>query len=325
MRVLIADDDQSIRFILKVQLQSWGYDVIICKNGQDAVRYLTAEDPPRIAILDWMMEGYTGPEICSVLKNRSPLIYTILLTAKTSEEDLVEAIESGAHCFQSKPVSPGVLRSLIQVGQRLITAEDKLKTQEAEIRLQCYGAIADLAEVRHNNTGTHMKRISLYSRLLAQKLGLPEKTCKDIELSSKFHDIGKVGIPDSVLLSSKTYSAYEREIMNTHTSIGAEILSEVPTLFTASEIAHYHHEHWDGTGYPEGLKGEQIPLEARIVSIVDVYDALRSERSYKEQWTHEKAVDYLMNRSGTEFDPALVEIFVEHQWEFDEIYKEYHD
>lgn len=325
MKVLIADDDQSIRFILKIQLQSWGYDVIICKNGQDAVRYLTSEDPPRIAILDWMMEGYTGPEICSILNHRSPLIYTILLTAKTSEEDLVEAIDSGAHCFQSKPVSPGVLKSLIEVGRRLITAEDKLKTQEAEIRLQCYGALADLAEIRHNNTGSHMKRISRYSRLLAQRLGLPEKTCDDIELSSKFHDVGKVGIPDTVLLSSETYTAYERDIMNTHTVIGAEILAEVPTLATASQIAHYHHEHWDGSGYPEGLTAEQIPLEARIVSIVDVYDALRSERTYKQQWSHEDALGYIIARSGTQFDPALVDVFTAHQDEFKAIFDELRD
>lgn len=320
MKILIADDDQSVRFILKVQLQSWGYDVIICKNGTEAIQYLTSEDPPRIAILDWMMEGYTGIEICSMLKNTAPLIYIILLTAKTSEEDLVEAINSGAHCFQTKPVSPGVLRSHVEVGRRLIRAEDKLKTQEAEIRLQCYAALADLAEVRHNNTGSHMKRISKYSRLLAKKLGMSEKQCDDVALSSTFHDIGKVGIADSILLSEETYTKYERDIMNTHTIIGYEILSEVPTLQTAASIAHYHHEKWDGSGYPEGLVGEAIPIEARIVSIVDVYDALRSERTYKESWDHETTLKYMKDHAGTDFDPKLIEVFLEYHEEFNEIY-----
>ncbi len=320
MKILIADDDQSVRFILKVQLQSWGYDVIICKNGTEAIQYLTSEDPPRIAILDWMMEGYTGIEICSMLKNTAPLIYIILLTAKTSEEDLVEAINSGAHCFQTKPVSPGVLRSHVEVGRRLIRAEDKLKTQEAEIRLQCYAALADLAEVRHNNTGSHMKRISKYSRLLAKKLGMSEKQCDDVALSSTFHDIGKVGIADSILLSEETYTKYERDIMNTHTIIGYEILSEVPTLQTAASIAHYHHEKWDGSGYPEGLVGEAIPIEARIVSIVDVYDALRSERTYKESWDHETTLRYMKDHAGTDFDPKLIEVFLEYHDEFNEIY-----
>ncbi len=320
MRILIADDDHSVRFILKVQLQSWGYDVIICENGIEALEHLKSEDPPRIAILDWMMDGYTGIEICSMLNDTLPLIYIILLTAKATEEDLVEAINSGAHCFQTKPVSPGVLRSHIEVGKRLIEAEDKLLTQEREIRLQCYGALADLAETRHHNTGTHMKRISLYSKLLAQKLGMSEKQYEDIALSSRFHDVGKVGIADIILFSDSAYTAYERDIMKTHTTIGFEILSEVPTLQTAARIAHYHHEKWDGSGYPDGLIGEEIPIEARIVSIVDVYDALRSKREYKKAWNHMKAITYIQEHSGTEFDPKMTEVFLQYHQEFNKIF-----
>lgn len=322
MKVLIADDDHSVRFILKVQLQSWGYDVVICENGIEALRELQSEDPPRIAILDWMMEGHTGIEICSILKNSSPLIYIILFTAKTSEEDLVEAINSGAHCFQTKPVSPGVLRSHIEVGKRLITAEDKLKTQEMEIRLQCYGAIADLAEARHNNTGTHMKRISISSRLLAELIRMPRRQCEDIEISSRFHDIGKVAIADTILLSKDSYTTDEREVMSTHTTIGYEILAAVPTLQTAAKIARSHHERWDGSGYPQGLKGTEIPIEARVVSVVDVYDALRSQRTYKESWGHEEALDYIRDLSGKAFDPDIVSVFLEHSDQFLAIFEE---
>ncbi len=323
MKILIADDDHSVRFILKAQLKNWGYEVITCENGTEAMGYLTSEDPPRIAVLDWMMEGYTGIDICAALKDSSPLIYIILLTAKTSEEDLVKAINSGAHVFQSKPVSPGVLKSHIAVGQRLIDAEDRLKTQEKEIRLQCYTALADLAELRHNKTGQHMKRISVYSGLLARLLGLPEKQCDDIALSSRFHDIGKVGIADTILLSKNSFTSHERSIMRTHTFIGYEILVEVPTLQTAARIAKSHHERWDGKGYPDGLAGDAIPIEARIVTIVDVYDALRSKREYKQSWDHEKTLTYMKDHSGTEFDPTLVEIFLSHEDEFNAIYEEY--
>ncbi|MGM0431866.1 MAG: HD domain-containing phosphohydrolase [Spirochaetota bacterium] len=320
MKILVADDDQSTRFILKTQLQSWGYEVVLCDNGAKALEYLTSNDPPRIAILDWMMGEYTGTEICRIINNRSPMIYTILLTAKTSEDDLVEAIASGAHCFQSKPVSPAVLKSLTEVGRRLITAEDKLKTQEAEVRFQCYGALADLAEARHNYTGTHMRRISKYSRLLAEKLGLPGDQCHDIELYSTFHDVGKVGIPDLILLSKSSFTQDERDVMQTHTIIGYEILSSVPTLQLAANIARSHHERWDGTGYPDGLSREDIPIEARVVSIVDVYDALRTKRSYKESWSHQQALTYLNEQSGSSFDPTIISVFNEYHQEFDAIF-----
>ncbi|MCK5157236.1 MAG: response regulator [Spirochaetales bacterium] len=320
MKVLIADDDHSIRFILKVQLESWGHQVISCKDGKEALQHLTSDDPPRIAILDWVMDGYTGVDISNILKNRTPLIYIILFTSKNNEKDLVEAIEKGAHCFQSKPVSPGVLKSHIEVAKRLITAEDKLKTQEREIRLQCYSALSDLAEVRHNNTGFHMKRISLYTKLMAEKLGMTQKQSNELALYSKFHDIGKVGIVDTVLLSKEAYNKNERDVMNTHTEIGYSILSSVPTLRTAALIARSHHELWNGTGYPDKLKEDEIPLEARIVAIVDVYDALRSERTYKKSWTHPEVVRYMRENAGKAFDPKLVDIFLLHEEEFNQIF-----
>ncbi len=320
MRILIADDDQSMRFILKVQLESWGYEVISCKNGTEAMDYLRSEDPPRIAILDWMMHGYTGIEIARELKDNTPLIYVILFTSKTAEEDLVEAIEMGAHCFQTKPVSPGVLKSHIEVARRLIDAEDRLQDQERQIRIQCYSAIANLAEKRHNLTGTHMKRISIYSRLFAEQLGMSKEKCEDIALYSSFHDIGKVGMSDTILLSPDTYSKYEKEIMKTHTLIGYDILSSVSTLRTASLIARHHHERWDGTGYPDGLSGESIPVEARIVTLADVYDALRSERAYKSAWAHEQVVEHIKEESGKTFDPRLVKIFLEHHKTFKAVF-----
>lgn len=320
MRILIADDDRSMRFILKIQLESWGFDVISCTNGIEAMEHLCSEDPPRIAVLDWMMNGYTGVEIAEKLNGRTPLIYVILLTSKTAEEDLVVAIDRGAHCFQSKPVSPGVLKSHIAVASRLIEAEDLLQAQEKEIRIQCYRALADLAESRHNITGSHMKRISIYSRMLAESMGMSEQQCNDIELFSTFHDIGKVGLSDTILMKPDAYSKYEKDIMKAHALLGYEILSNVSTLQTAALIARHHHERWDGTGYPDGLAGEEIPIEARIVTLADIYDALRSEREYKDSWSHAHAVSYIISESGSIFDPQLVEKFLELQEQFQQVY-----
>ncbi len=321
MKILIADDDQSMRFILKVQLESWGFEVISCRDGTEAMDHLRSSNPPRIAILDWMMHGYTGIEIAQELKHKTPLIYVILFTSRTAEEDLVEAIEMGAHCFQTKPVSPGVLKSHIEVAKRLIDAEDRLQLQERQIRIQCYEAIANLAEKRHNFTGSHMKRISIYTRLLAEQLGMSRQKCEDIALFSSFHDIGKVGMSDTILLSPDTYTKYEKEIMKTHTLIGYDILSSVSTLRAAGLIARHHHERWDGTGYPDGLKGEEIPMEARIVTLADVYDALRSQREYKDAWSHEQAVEHISEESGRTFDPKLVEIFAKHHETFRAVFE----
>ncbi len=322
MRILIADDDRSMRFILKVQLENWGFEVISCKDGNEAMEHLLSEHPPRIAILDWMMQGYTGVEIAERLNGRIPLIYVILLTSKTAEEDLVVAIDKGAHCFQSKPVSPGVLKSHIAVARRLIEAEDLLQEQEKEIRIQCYQALADLGESRHDITGSHMKRIGIYSRILAEQLGMPEQWCSDLELFSTFHDIGKVGLSDTILMKPDAYSKYEKEIMKAHVVLGYEILSNVTTLQTAALIARHHHERWDGKGYPDGLAGEDIPLEARIVTMADIYDALRSQREYKDPWSHNHAVSFIVSESGTIFDPHLVELFLEIQDRFQQVYEQ---
>lgn len=183
------------------------------------------------------------------------------------------------------------------------------REREIHVRVECYRALSDLAEARDNETGEHLKRISLYSRLIAQALRMPRKYLDDIELFSPLHDIGKVGIADSILLAPRKLSPEEFEIMKTHVTIGHEILKGRETLEMAAEITRHHHERWDGTGYPDGLAGEAIPLSARIVGLVDVYDALRSERPYKKAWPHTDAVEVIRTGAGTHFDPTLVSLF----------------
>ena len=189
------------------------------------------------------------------------------------------------------------------------------RREELNIRVECYRAITELAEMRDNETGNHLKRMSVYSRFLAQNIGVSKKFVEDIEIFAPLHDIGKVGIIDAILLAPARLTQEQFSIMKTHTSLGFSILKNRPTLEMAADIAYCHHERWDGTGYPRGLKGEGIPLSARIVSVADVYDALRSHRPYKEPWPHAKVVEEIAANAGTQFDPEIVQILLEHEAE----------
>jgi len=199
------------------------------------------------------------------------------------------------------------------------------REEDLKIRLDIYKTITEVAEIRDNETGEHITRVGKYARLIAEKLGMPRKFCQDIEMFAPLHDIGKVGINDSILLAPRRLSKEEFEIMKTHTELGYAILKEKPTMEMAADIAHHHHEHYDGSGYPLNLKGNNIPLCARIVSIVDVYDALRSKRPYKEPWEHKKAIQQIKEESNSHFDPELVRIFLENEKEILKIANEYKD
>ncbi len=185
------------------------------------------------------------------------------------------------------------------------------RAREQAIRLDIYQAITDLAETRDNDTGEHIVRVGSYARLIAGRLGQSTKFCEDIQVFAQLHDIGKVGISDDILLAPRRLTAEEFELMKTHTTLGYQILAGKEPLSMAADIVRCHHERWDGAGYPEKLAGQAIPLAARIVSVVDVYDALRSRRPYKEPWDHQSAVLEIDRNSGTQFDPTVVAAFHE--------------
>jgi PAS domain S-box-containing protein len=197
--------------------------------------------------------------------------------------------------------------------------------EERNTRLDLYRALAETAEARDMETGAHLLRVSTYCRIVGAYLGLVEKELLDLEIFAPFHDIGKVGIPDSVLLAPRKLSPEEFEIMKTHTTIGYNILHGHPSLETAAEIALTHHENYDGTGYPRRLAGSAIPLNGRIVALADVYDALRSRRPYKVPWTHGDASNFIRAQSGMKFDPAVVRAFVALEEEFQEIAERFSD
>jgi PAS domain S-box-containing protein len=469
MRVLIADDDDVVRTLLENLVTGWGYEVITAGDGEKALSVLEDSDSPVLAVIDWMMPGKTGLEICTCVKadDAPGYTYIILLTSKGEKSDIITGLDAGADDFLTKPVDPAELKSRLAVGARTadyehlliqknrqlddknmelarygesmknlarereiflqafensvqgmcitdvrgtITranqsflqqygyTEEEIRGQnsralnpgieaysdfgippdqyekmfrelwrdirdpatgrwegmlpnrtrdgrilwvhliisairnvqsdligflgmpvdmterierEFKIRLDIYQAITALAEKRDNETGLHLKRVSEYAGLLARTIGLSRKFCEDIAIFAPLHDIGKVGITDSILLAPRKLTAEEFEIMKTHATIGYDIMKDRPTMEMGAEIAWTHHEKWDGSGYPRGLKGEDIPVSGRIVALTDVYDALRSRRVYKEPWTHEKTRDIILEGRGAHFAPEVVGAFLE--------------
>lgn len=201
----------------------------------------------------------------------------------------------------------------------------RTRTAVNRSKVELYQTIANLAELRDNETGNHMRRVGLFARLLAQAAGENDKFCDDIEIFAPLHDIGKVGISDSILLAPRSLSEQEFETMKQHTSFGYRIVEGVHGMMMAAEIILNHHERWDGSGYPNGIHGKQIPLSARIATVADVYDALRSPRPYKQPWSREKTEQLLSSASGKHFDPELIKIFFGLTDKFDKVYQELHD
>ncbi len=193
--------------------------------------------------------------------------------------------------------------------------------ETAETKIGLYKALADLAEMRDQETGNHMKRVGLFSQVLAQAYEKPSKFCSDIKVFAPLHDVGKVGISDSILLAERKLTDQEYEKMKEHTLYGYEILKDKEELTMAAVIALSHHENYDGSGYPFGIKGEDIPLAAHISSLADVYDALCSKRPYKEPWSHEAAVEEIYSLAGTKFSPKLIEKFKGVEGNFKRIYE----
>jgi putative two-component system response regulator len=321
MRVLIADDDDVQLDVLGALLEQEGYDVVRARDGEEALR-LSQEASPQIAILDWMMPGMDGIEVCRRIRAGSArgYVYVMLLTSRSDRKDIVDGLAAGADDFLSKPFDPAELSVRLSTGRRVLSME----TRHVAIF-----ALAKLADSRDPETGLHLERIREYSRTLARRLevthprDLPADFVETIYLTSPLHDIGKVGIPDCVLLKPARLTDEEYEIMKRHATIGAETLDSalqqypgIEYLRVARDIAWGHHERFDGRGYPRGLAGEAIPLCARIVALADVYDALTCKRVYKSAYSHDIAKRMIVEESGRQFDPEVVEAFVACEEEF---------
>ena len=330
MRILIVDDEPVSLEVLKFALAEAGHEVDCAADGQEALRVLAKGDY-QLIISDWEMPNLNGLGLCRAIRGRQlgSYVYIILLTARNGSASIVEGLAAGADDFISKPFDPDELMARVRVAERIVS----LETRDMTIF-----ALAKLAESRDSETGEHLERVQNYSRLLADHLlrtgQYPEEInpsfVKLIYETSPLHDIGKVAIPDCVLLKPGRLSDEEFDIMKTHTTMGAQTLEAAARRYPraaylrmAREIAESHHEKWNGTGYPKGLAGDQIPLSGRIVAVADVYDALVSKRVYKGAFTHLTARSIILEGKGNHFDPVLVEAFLAVEKQFIEVHQHF--
>jgi len=317
MQILIVDDDDFALSVLESTLARMGYKAVAAHDGREAMEILRRTDI-RLVITDWDMPNMNGLELCRSIRREdlSGYVYIIMLTGREGAKQRMEGLCTGADDFLTKPLDPEELLVCLKQAERILT----LETRDLALF-----ALAKLAESRDSETGAHVERVQSYTRLIAKNLsaeikahhGVDEEYIRLLYQTSPLHDLGKVGIPDSILLKPGKLTSNEFAIMETHTIVGAKTLEAALERFPnarflqiARDIAATHHEKFDGTGYPLGLAGQQIPLCGRIVAVADVYDALTSRRVYKEAMTHEQAKGILLRDRGSHFDPEIVDAFL---------------
>ncbi len=327
--ILVIDDDVSALKVLQRRLQREGFSQVHITSSPEEGLELFNQLDPDLLILDLDMPVLDGFGVLAALREGNPeqLAETpvLVLTGQASKAAKLEALSLGARDFMIKPFDPVELAIRVQGNLEVRALLKRVTRHNSELDEEVRQRTADLqianmevidrlmvaAEYRDDDTGSHIQRMSRYAYLVALEMGLDERASDDIMRASPMHDIGKIGIPDNILLKPGKLTASEWEIMKSHSQIGANLLanSRSALLNLAEEIALSHHEKWNGEGYPNGLKGEEIPLSGRIVAVCDVFDALTSERPYKSAWPEEKALAVLRAESGTHFDPRVVEAF----------------
>ena len=346
-RILIVDDvHENLHALMGILRDS--YAILAATNGDKALELAQREPQPDLILLDIVMPGMDGYEVCQRLKTdeRTRNIPVIFLTARTQEEDERRGLEMGAEDYITKPISAPIVLARVKTHLSLKGTADFLRDkaafleQEVARRTREVMAIQDvtilaltsLAETRDSDTGNHIRRTQHYVKALAMKLRehpryarqLNDAAILTLYKSAPLHDIGKVGIPDRILLKPGRFTPEEFEIMKTHTTLGREAIEHaeralgttVEFLTVAKEIAYSHQEKWDGSGYPKGLAGDAIPVSARLMAVADVYDALISRRVYKECMSHEAASDVIAQGRGSHFDPDVVDAFLAIEDEF---------
>lgn len=324
-RILIVDDEPYICQILSRVLSSEGYSCETGSNGEAAIQLLEKETF-HLMISDIMMPGMSGMDLLAFVKTVYPNLAVIMLTAVDDRKTAVEALEFGAYGYLIKPFDKtDILINVTNALERRRLAllskryeqdlEEKVRERTREVKEREEEIVFRLLSAmghRDDETGSHARRIGLYAATLAEDVGWETEAVENIRLAAPMHDLGKIGICDSVLQKPGPLTGEEFALMQKHSEIGARILgdSDVPVLKMAAQIALSHHEKWDGSGYPQGLAGEAIPESARIVAIVDAYDALVHDRVYRRALSEEKAIATLTDGRGSHFDPRLLDRFM---------------
>lgn len=319
-KILIVDDvPDNIQILIEALRDE--YSVIAATSGEKALILSLTEPLPEIILLDVMMPGMDGYELCRRLKDNRitsdiPVMFITTLNEEMNEE---RGLDLGAVDYITKPINPSIvkkrIRNQIELKQHRDHLEQLVKERTAEIhetRLDIIRILGRAAEYKDNETGVHIIRMSRYCEKIAAACGLDADEAELLLNASPMHDVGKIGIPDVILQKPGRLDEKERAVMNTHAYIGYKIIGKHDSriLSTAAIIAYEHHEKWDGTGYPRGLKGEEINIFSRIVALADVFDALTNKRVYKEKWSVEDAVSLIKDEKGKHFDPAVVDAFI---------------
>jgi putative two-component system response regulator len=329
-RILIVDDQEAVVQTLRRVLARGGYHDVVSTNDPRTAVELFRSVLPDLVLLDLHMPHIDGSAVLKLLTAEIPpesYVPILMLTADATADVKHRALSAGAKDFLAKPFDHSEallrIRNLLEtrslhllLGDRNATLETRVEQRTQDVHhahLETLHRLARTAECRDDDTGEHTRRVGELAAALAERCGCSEETVTAIRHTAALHDIGKVGIPDHVLLKPGPLTTAEMDIMKTHTALGAEILAGGDSVFmqTAERIAASHHERWDGTGYPRGLSGDSIPLEARIVAVADVFDALSHGRPYRLAWTIDAVLAELTAQRNRQFDPAVVDAFLD--------------
>ena len=364
-KIMIVDDEDLVLRVVRRFLSADGYTSFVTLTDPRQALEVIDREQPDVVLLDIMMPHITGLDLLKVRQKTNSLqhIPFIILSANSENQTKREALKLGATDFLGKPVDPSDLTVRVQNALTVKRHHDHLANYAAELekqvrirteqieksREQIIHCLARAAEYRDNETGEHVIRVGKYCSVIALQLGFAPSYCREIELAAQLHDVGKIGIPDSVLLNPGKLSSEEFEVMKTHCGLGTQIMEPLadsegqrvrrhadmggfimdgvdsPMLELAAIIARTHHEKWDGTGYPNQIRGENIPIEGRICCVADVYDALCSERPYKPKFPIKKCLEIMLSERGTRFDPIVLDAFFDKIAEIEEIRKKYDD
>lgn len=323
-KILVVDDEILIAELLSTWFTREGYSCVTAGGGMEALEHLAVEEFD-LVVSDITMPGMSGIELLEAVRKQYPDTAVLMATAISNRETAVRALQMGAYGYSIKPFDRNEM--LIDVAnaleRRRVTLrmreyerdlERKVRERTAQVRQreeQIVMRLLSASEYRDDETGAHIRRIGLYTALIAEELGWDPQSVDDMRLAAPMHDVGKIGIPDSILRKPGGLTPAEFELMKTHTVIGAKILDnpDVPLLRMAKEIALSHHEQWDGSGYPNGLAGEAIPETGRITAVADVYDALVYDRVYRPAFPEEEALAILRDGRGSHFDPRMLDCF----------------
>jgi putative two-component system response regulator len=328
-KILIVDDQEHNISLLERILERAGYVNIFSTLDPHQIQQLLNDVEPDIILLDLHMPGMDGIQALNIIREQTGAdnyLPVLMLTADNTTKAKQNGLQAGVNDFITKPydrievvlrinnlLKTRFLHNQLQQYNSLLEERVKQRTEQLQqAKIETLELLGRASEFRDDMTGSHTQRVGHMSGLIASQIGLPEWQVELIRKAAPLHDIGKIGIPDQILLKPGRFEPDEFEQMKLHTTIGANILkdSSFDVLRTAEVIARFHHEKWDGTGYPQGMKGEEIPIEARIVAIADFYDALTHERPYKKAWTSSEAIEEAMRQSGKHFDPKVVEAFL---------------